>query len=702
MNRSWLVPCSVIAIIVLCACVGVTLIGAVGGAVYYTYNYAPTQQAMVNPVAPATPTPVVIRPTVPVETPVPPPTEIVIETPTPEVLPTVTSVASNPQDTLLAMQQAIIPTSDPIELAQRLLGLDNFPRTLPAPSEAFQVGAEQNFWISDNNDQNERVQATLQYITDHAYFWIQNGVSYNQSELRELAVTFEDEIYPTNQEFFGTEWTPGVDSDPHIYILYARGIGDNIAGYYSSADQYPPQVNQYSNSHEMFVFNADNSPLSDDYTYGVLAHEFQHMIHWYQDRNESSWLNEGFSELAVLLNGLYSSGFDWMYTSNPDLQLNNWPDSDDEDTTPHYGASFLFVTYFLDRFGETATQALVSHPDNGLDSVDAVLREINAIDPLTDQPITADDVFLDWTITNLLLDRGVGDGRFNYYSYRGTTAPDYTDSFSDCPVGQVTRDVHQYGVDYIHFDCAGTYNLHFEGSVQINVVPQNPHSGTYAFWSNKGDESDMTLARTFDFTNNSGPLTLTYWTWYDIEAGWDYLYIVASTDGEHWDILQTPSGTADDPLGNNYGWGYTGVSGGGGGQGTWIQESVDLSRYAGRVVEIRFEYITDASVTGEGFLLDDVSVPEIGYTTDFEVDDGGWIASGWVRMDNILPQSYRLALISLGRSGTSVQYITLNPDVTADIPFTVGGDVDEVVLVVTGATRFTRQLAPYRFWVTQP
>ena len=79
----------------------------------------------------------------------------------------------------------------------------------------------------------------------------------------------------------------------------------------------------------------------------------------------------------------------------------------------------------------------------------------------------------------------------------------------------------------------------------------------------------------------------------------------------------------------------------------------------------------------------------------------GW-PSGWVRMDNILPQSYRLALISLGRSGTSVQYITLNPDVTADIPFTVGGDVDEVVLVVTGATRFTRQLAPYRFWVAQP
>ena len=61
------------------------------------------------------------------------------------------------------------------------------------------------------------------------------------------------------------------------------------------------------------------------YTYGVLAHEFQHMIHWYRDRNESSWINEGFSELSTLLNGLDPGGFDYIYTSNPDLQLTDWP-----------------------------------------------------------------------------------------------------------------------------------------------------------------------------------------------------------------------------------------------------------------------------------------------------------------------------------------------------------------------------------------
>jgi hypothetical protein len=603
-------------------------------------------------------------------------------------------------DTLRNLENAIIPTSDPIELAHRLMNLENLSPTVAPPAAFYQVGEQQTFWASNGNDQNMHVQATLRYVTDHAYFWIENGISYHESDLRTLAGNFEDHIYPTDRAFFGSEWTPGVDGDPHIYILYARGIGDTIAGYFSSADEYPRLVNEFSNQHEMFLFNADNSPLDDEYTFGVLAHEFQHMIHWYQDRNESTWVNEGFSELAVLLNGFYSGGFDALYTSNPDMQLTNWPDDSQEDTTPHYGASFLFMTYFLDRFGESATQALVANQENDLSSVDLTLQQIQATDPLTGQTITADGFFLDWAITNYLMDRHVGDGRYSYTSYRGTPRAEPTETFATCPVASTTRDVHQYGVDYIRFTCPGSYTLHFEGSIQIPLLPQNPHSGRYAFWGNKTDESDTTLSHSFDLTSYSGPLTISYWTWYDIEDGWDFAYLEASTDGVNWQILTTPSGTSVDPQGNNYGWGYTGFSGGGS-SASWIQETVDISQFAGQNVTLRFEYITDANVTGEGFMLDDVSIPEIGYTTDFETDDAGWQAEGWVRIQNVLPQTYGLALINVGDT-TSVQYITLNPDVTADIPFTIGDGVDNVVLVVSGTARFTRQLAPYRFSVDQP
>jgi hypothetical protein len=94
------------------------------------------------------------------------------------------------------------------------------------------------------------------------------------------------------------------------------------------------------------------------------------------------------------------------------------------------------------------------------------------------------------------------------------------------------------------------------------LLPADPYSGEYAFWSNKGDESNMTLTREFDFSNVSGPIELSFQTWYDIETDWDYVYVEVSENGENWEILTTPSGTGTDPSGNSYGWGYTGVTDG--------------------------------------------------------------------------------------------------------------------------------------------
>jgi immune inhibitor A len=702
MSKNGWIACIIGLIVLSCACVFCLLVGLFG---IYRYNsiipsitiYAPFNP---RPLSPPTSSPIVIRPQG--ETPSASPD--FAATPTLPQSSSVTPIAPNSvtsslvtTETLATLENTFIPINDPLELANRLLHQDVSASTQTPPSTFFQVGERQSFWAGDGESKNFRVQATLRYVTDHAYFWIEDNVNYDQSELKHLADAFENQIYPTDREFFGSEWTPGVDGDPHIYILYAKGIGERIAGTFSSADEYPVAVNRYSNGHEMFMINADNSPLGDEYTYGVLAHELQHMIHWNQDRNESNWLSEGFSELAVLLNNYYSGGFDALYTANPDIQLNDWPDDRQEDTNPHYGAGFLFVSYFLDRFGEKATKALISNPDNDLKSIDTTLQQIKARDPQTGKPITADSFFIDWAITNYLMDKNVGDGRFTYTRYHGTPRAGPTESFHNCPLPTTTLDVHQYGVDYLRFTCRGDYTLHFEGSIQTPLLPQDPHSGTYAMWANKNDESDTSLTHTFDLTNYTGPISMDYWTWYNIEDGWDYVYLEASTDGTNWKILNTPSGTGDDPQGNNYGWGYTGNSGGGR-SSTWIHENVDISQYSGQKLSLRFEYVTDSNVTDEGFLLDDLSIPQIGYSTNFEADDGGWLADGWARIQNTLPQTYRLALISFGDT-TTLQYITLNPDITADIPFSIGNKVDSIVLVVTATTRFTRQLAPYRFSV---
>src|SRR3990172_3422949 len=465
-----------------------------------------------------------------------------------------------PQDTLLTLENTIVPENDPVLLADRFLGIENIPDTVSAHGP-YDVGDRKIFFVLDSfQNRTFETEAELRYESDLVYFWVEVGVRVDQSELDALAREFEEHMVPTNRAFFGDEWITGIDNDPHLYIVYTFNIGSHAAGVFVSGDEVHPLAEPQSNAAELFMVNSSNTPLGSDYAYTVLAHEHQHMIHWYRDRNETSWINEGMSELATLLNGYGQGGFVYEYLFDTDLQLNDWP-NDQFATSAHYGAGMLFVTYFLDRFGVDATQALVGDPANGLGSVDNTLAQLGIIDPLTDRPVSSDDVVLDWAVANFVADPSVGDGRYAYHQYPDvlefealTTESDY-----DCGTAGSTADVRQYGVDYISFRCSGQPTLRFEGSNRTTLLPASAYSGSYMFWSNKGDESDMTLTRAFDFNAVSGLLTLSYQTWYDIETDWDYVYVLAPTDqGDNWTFLQTPSGTVTNPLGNNYNFGYPG------------------------------------------------------------------------------------------------------------------------------------------------
>jgi len=609
-------------------------------------------------------------------------------TATPEPIVTRPAVGDISTDTLNALQNTIVPENDPYQLACSLKNICNIPTTLPAPAVPYKTGDKQNFWIQNSNtNENFQIEATLMYITPHTYFWAQNPSSVNKGDMQKLMDTFENKIYPTDREFFGSEWTPGVDNDPHIYIIYAANIGSTVAGYFSSLDEYNPLARQYSNAHEAYVLG-QSQDLADEYTYAVLAHEFVHMIQFPADRNDVSWINEGFAEVGAFLNGYSVGGADQAYAFDPDLQLNDWADPNSPDFGTHYGNSFLFLTYYLDRFGEKATKALTANPKNDLTSVDDTLQTLNITDPLTGKQITADDVFIDFAAAMFVQNPKVGDGRFAFHNYSAAPQTYATESISNCPSGVLSRNVHQYGIDYISVDCSGDHTLHFEGSTVTSLLPVDAYSGTHSFWSNKGDESDMTLTREFDFSNVSGAISLDFQTWYDLEKDYDYAYLEVSEDGVHWQIIKTTSGTDTNPTGASFGNAFNAKSDG------WVQENVDLSAYAGKKIQVRFEYITDAAVNGEGLLLDDMHVDAIGYSTDFETDDGGWTAAGFVRVENVLPQTFRLALILDHNGQITVQYIEVSADQVADIPLSLQSG-DTATLIVTGTTRFTRGLANY-------
>jgi len=611
---------------------------------------------------------------------------------TPDTQPTPGTINTTPVDakayeTLATLENTVVPINEPADLAIHLGGLANIPSLKIDYNAPYQIGDTQEFWVSNmDTNRNFLITAVLRYIGENTYFWIEEGVEYDQEDLEALGDTFDQVIVPTNREFFGYEWNPGIDGDPHIYIVYAGGLGRSLAGYFSSADELHPFAHKYSNAHEMFLINSDNVYLWEEYIYGTLAHEYQHMIHWYTDRNESTWVNEGFSMLAELLNGYDIGGHDNNYLSQTDIQLTDWGDDLDSNSS-YYGASFLFMTYFLDRFGEDASKALVAEPENSIESIDQVLEDMNIIDPVTNQPITVGDVFADWAVANILQDPSLSDGRYGYSIYNPRPAA-LTETVSVTSSETFRRFVYQFGVDSIRFtDIDGDLTLNFTGATLVNVMPADAYSGEYAFYSNKGDQSNMTLTREFDFSTVTEPIELSYYTWYDLEEDYDYLYLTASTNGEYWDIIRTPSCTTLDPSGNSYGCGYNGASDG------WILETVDLSEYAGERVTIRFNYVTDAAVNGEGLLLDNVSVAAVGYFTDFEEDDGGWKPKGFARITNKLPQTYRLTLI-MKNGRTTVTPIILSENNTASIELSLDS-ADEAILVISGTTSYTNQKASY-------
>lgn len=653
-NNTTKIVGGIVAVLLCCTC-GVIL--AAGYVMYQAYQQIPD---------------IPLPPIDVFETPLPTPE---IERPTPDSIST---------ETVETLADTLVPENDPYELACRLQNICNVPATVPG--KQYKLGDQETFWVTNvDTVENFQAKATLRYVGDHIYFWIENGVKYDESDLKRLGDTFENQMYPTNREFFGSEPNPGIDNDPRIYILYVRGTGASNAGYFSTPDEYNPLVKEFSNGHEMFFFNADNMDLGAEDTYGTLAHEFQHMIHFNTDRNEASWINEGFAMVAELLNA-YPIYFDYYYITDPDLNLTDWS-PDPGSNGPHYGQSFLYLAYFLDRFGEDATKEMVKHPENGLASIDQTLADLNITDPQTGKVVTADDVFMDWAATMWLQNESVGDGRYHYGNYPDAPNISVSQSIDSCPQS-TSGSVNQYGIDYFTINCEGDHILKFSGSTVAKLLPADAHSGKYAFWSNKGDESDMTLTREFDFTNVSAPITFSYSMWYDLETDYDYLFVEASTDGQTWQILTTPSCTNEDPSGNSYGCGYNGQT------GDWQQEDVDLSQFAGKKVQIRFEYITDAAVNGEGFLLDDVRVDAAGYASDFEADDGGWVAEGFARVENVLPQTFRLSLIVKGDT-TTVTQITVNADQTAEFPLSLKPG-EEAILIVTGTTRYTRLSAAYQ------
>ena len=562
------------------------------------------------------------------------------------------------------------PDRDLYELARALLlktGGSISPVVNPNPV-SYAQGRRDIFQLTDLlNVKSYTSQATLRLVTPHAYWYVEDGVEVSQTSLVESARTFEEEIYPKVTAVFGTEWTPGVDNDPHITILHARLRG--VAGYFSSADEYPASVHQLSNQREMMYMNTALRVGSGRYL-AVLAHELQHAIHWNGDPSEETWVNEGLSEVAASVAGYRPSHQD-VFVGSPTVSLVNWPDQ----VATYYGAAFLFFDYLVSHYGGIQDIGLlVSEAEDGIAGIDAYLSNRG-------YDTSFRDVFKDWVVANYLDEPGGGP-----YSYPDNNvklrATGRLEEF-----GGMESSIPQYSAEYTALNIGeGNGRLRFEGQKQNRLLPVSlEESGCW--WSNRGDSIGSTLSRRLDLSGVDRA-TLNYRTWFDVEEDWDYAYVLVSTDGgSTWDVIQAPGTSPGNPVGNSFGPGYTGRSNG------WLEESVDLTGYAGQDAFLRFQYVTDDAINGMGICIDDISVPEIGFF-DGDGRDGGWQAEGFLRVDNEVPQDYIVQLIEVGDS-TRVREMILDEDNRGELVISERQGLDEVVVVVAALAPGTLQDARY-------
>jgi immune inhibitor A len=267
----------------------------------------------------------------------------------------------------------------------------------------------------------------------------------------------------------------------------------------------------------------------------------------------------------------------------------------------------------------------------------------------------------------------------------------------DLPLDRV-QELNQFGTHYIDLDVRGPITITFAGDTIAELI-DSPLRNEQITWFVPGvDDTDAQLTAEFDLTGIE-QANLKFSTWYDLEEDYDFAYVTVSLDGgSTWELLVPEHARAGEfgPAFNGRSADEREATGG------WLKESIALDSYVGRSILIRFEVITDYETdhegSGQGFALNDISIPELDYYTTADMDSDEWQASGFVQIGLQLPQQWTVQLIEGGPNPrvSSLPLDHLNQGQWAAEIGKGGG-----VLAITPLTPFIDDAATYWLNITE-
>jgi hypothetical protein len=546
----------------------------------------------------------------------------------------------------------------PVGTVRQWLGLDDLNGALYRKDYTLRAsGAKIEVWVANDTA----------FPAGDCRTQIPDTTTVTDAQVQALADEFDNNMFPKETAAFSTP--PDRDGTNAVLDGDYSGDGDKtvalvdnvrddnfydfpaastyIAGFFSAQinellDRNVMTVDAFDWAHRTGVSPPDE-PTDDPCTSrpgrprlyeGTFAHEWQHLLQYYTDPFETTWLNEGLSDIAQSLVGyvdgtrtVFDSGGDshlYCYQGfgsvqtpfnpnprdcgGPENSLNLWGEGTPSQVLSDYGHAYSLMLFLFDRYGTDIITRL--HNDGvlqGLASLDAELEAEGVHD--------MSQVLHDHQ-SMVLLDKIVGDSRRGVMlgvPKKRVTTPSLrsTVNFAN-PNANDNPGAAPNGTDYVALQGAnGTplrgrdlRSLNFQGAttlpslpLQWTVVNDDPDApGNPVLWS--GNANNLDSAAVTSVTVPAADPTLRFDAKYGAELGYDYAYVQVSTDGGATYTPIAGDRTGDAPLGPGLNGETTGFE----------PHSFDLSEFAGQEVLLSFRYVSDGGVNEGGFKVDNVTL----------------------------------------------------------------------------------------------
>ena len=335
-----------------------------------------------------------------------------------------------------------------------------------------------------------------------------------------------NDIYDWMVDIFGAPWGPHdyrnlipANAAEQIHILLFDIAGDGVpesgeartVGFFFAKDnlrrdRYSPNADRASNERLMFYLDSvllahsgerptwDITARWPSTVMGTLAHEFQHMIRFYQRRirrdiQDEAWLNEMSSEVAVdlvadkiMIPGPRGVAYDDPTGGAPEnyggrlpdynvynhIQVTSW---DRYDALKHYAVTYALGAYLARTYGGAGLfRAIIRNNREGIEAIEAGLRAQG-------HTVSFEEVLADWAVATLLSDHPGAPHPYRYNPGTWSISQVAGEAFR---LGSINlyhyRNYYGEGPDD-YWDGPLVYTVPAFNSL---LGPQPPHSNRYA------------------------------------------------------------------------------------------------------------------------------------------------------------------------------------------------------------------------------